>query len=252
MMTPMRNGRSTVTAALALFWLLCVPLPSTAETFEFSSDRTSIVFAEGRERTVLSGNARVVSDETVIEAETIEIFGEDFRYATAEGSVRVEDLERGLRLESRGLFFDREADIIRAEGAAVMEDLDNDLVVKGDVIEHRTEEEVSTVQVGVRILGEDLTARGEFARYQRDTQNLELSGLPVVFWKGDEYRASRIVMNIETEEISLQGEVRGSVTTGEETPEAAGEEPAGREPAGEENDADGGEGGDGGDGGDGE
>lgn len=187
-----------------------------AETFEFSSNRTSIVFAEGRERTVLSGNARVVSDETVIEAESIEIFGEDFRYATAEDSVYVEDLERGIRLTSQSLFFDREEDIIRAEGSAVMEDLDNDLVVKGGIIEHRTEEELSTVQVGVRILGEDLTARGEFARYQRDTQNLELSGLPVVFWKGDEYRASRIIMNLDTEEITLQGEVRGSVTTGEE------------------------------------
>ncbi len=189
---------------------------AAAETFEFSSDRTSIVFAEGRERTVLSGNARVVSDETIIEAETIEIFGEDFRYATAEGGVRVEDVERGLRLQSRSLFFDRQDDIIRAEGSAVMEDLENELVVKGDIIEHRTEEEVSTVQVGVRILGEDLVARGEFARYERETQNLELSGLPVVFWKGDEYRASRIVMNIDTEDITLQGEVRGSVTTEED------------------------------------
>jgi lipopolysaccharide export system protein LptA len=201
---------------------------AAAETFEFSSNRTSIVFAEGRERTVLSGNARVVSDETIIEAETIEIFGEDFRYATAEGGVRVEDVERGLRLQSRSLFFDREDDIIRAEGSAVMEDLENELVVKGDIIEHRTEEDVSTVQVGVRILGEDLVARGEFARYERETQNLELSGLPVVFWKGDEYRASRIVMNIETEDITLQGEVRGSVTTEEDREEEeTAEAPAG-------------------------
>ena len=209
-------GREAVALLLYVVLLFVAVAPVAGETFEFSSDRTSIVFAEGRERTVLSGNARVVSDRTVIEAETIEIFGEDFRYATAEGTVRVEDLDRGIRLESHTLFFDREADILRAEGSAVMEDLDNELVVKGDVIEHRTEEELSTVQVGVRILGEDLTARGEFARYQRETQELELSGLPVVFWKGDEYRASRIVMNIDTEDISLQGEVRGSVTTQEQ------------------------------------
>jgi lipopolysaccharide export system protein LptA len=226
----MRTRRPAIRPLRSLFLLLLLTLLSlgsaVAETFEFSSNRTSIVFAEGRERTVLAGNARVVSDETVIEAETIEIFGEDFRYATAEGNVNVEDVERGIRLNSRSLFFDREEDIIRAEGSAVMEDLDNELVVKGGIIEHRTEEELSTVQVGVRILGEDLTARGEFARYQRDTQNLELSGLPVVFWKGDEYRASRILMNLDTEEITLQGEVRGSVTTDEEEEDEGGESPA--------------------------
>lgn len=218
--------RPTPRALLIVLIAVLGSAVAAAETFEFSSNRTSIVFAEGRERTVLSGNARVVSDETIIEAETIEIFGEDFRYATAEGGVRVEDVERGLRLRSRRLFFDRQDDIIRAEGSAVMEDLENELVVKGDIIEHRTEEDVSTVQVGVRILGEDLVARGEFARYERETQNLELSGLPVVFWKGDEYRASRIVMNIDTEDITLQGEVRGSVTTEEDQEDEDGSEDA--------------------------
>lgn len=217
-----RPGRfHTLFHAGVMIFLLLSAGPLAAETFEFSSDRTSIVFAEGRERTVLSGSARILSDQTEILADRIEIFGEDFRYAGAEGNVRVRDLERGIRLESRSLFFDREEDIIRAEGSAVMEDLDNELVVKGGIIEHRSEEELSTVQVGVRILGEDLTARSEFARYQRDSQSLELSGLPVVFWKGDEYRASRIVMNIESEEITLQGEVRGSVTAADDEAEGA-------------------------------
>jgi lipopolysaccharide export system protein LptA len=34
----------------------------------------------------------------------------------------------------------------------------------------------------------------------------------VVFWQGDEYRASRIIVNTETEEITLEGDVRGSIT----------------------------------------
>ena len=40
---------------------------------------------------------------------------------------------------------------------------------------------------------------------------LELSGLPVLFWKKDEYRASRIVMNLDTEEITLLGDVNGTI-----------------------------------------
>ena len=58
---------------------------------------------------------------------------------------------------------------------------------------------------------EDLTARAQFMRYRRDDDVLELSGFPVVFWDGDEYRARRIVMNLETEEIELIGQVQGAV-----------------------------------------
>ncbi|MFP4432014.1 MAG: hypothetical protein ACLFPV_12255, partial [Spirochaetaceae bacterium] len=51
------------------------------------------------------------------------------------------------------------------------------------------------------------------ALYRRETEVLELSGLPVVFWKGDEYRAARIVVDLQQDEISLEGDVRGRITT---------------------------------------
>jgi lipopolysaccharide export system protein LptA len=185
---------------------------AAAERFEFSGESTRIVFAEGRERTLLSGDARVTSDTMDIAAEEIEIYGEDFRYALCRGRVRAADEERGIRIESERLFFDREEEILRAEGDAVLEDIDNELVVRGGILETRQQEELTIAQIQVRIFGEDLTARGEYARYRRDEQVLELSGLPVVFWQGDEYRASRIIVNTETEEITLEGDVRGSIT----------------------------------------
>jgi lipopolysaccharide export system protein LptA len=222
-----RPGAAAVFAAL----LLMVTSGVAAERFEFAGDSTRIVFAEGRERTLLSGNARVTSDTMEIRADEIEIYGEDFRYALCTGNVRASDEERGIRIESAELFFDREEEVLRAEGDAVLEDIENELVVRGGVLESRQQEELTIAQIQVRIFGDELTARGEYARYRRDDQVLELSGLPVVFWQGDEYRASRIIVNTETEEISLEGDVRGSITPADE--EAADEEPADEE-AGDE------------------
>jgi lipopolysaccharide export system protein LptA len=210
----MRSRIAALTLALVMgaAALVAPRAAAAAERFEFSGESTRIVFAEGRERTLLSGDARVTSDTMDIAAEEIEIYGEDFRYALCRGRVRAADEERGIRIESERLFFDREEEILRAEGDAVLEDIDNELVVRGGILETRQQEELTIAQIQVRIFGEDLTARGEYARYRRDEQVLELSGLPVVFWQGDEYRASRIIVNTETEEITLEGDVRGSIT----------------------------------------
>ena len=196
--------------------LLQLVLPSTtagASTFQFSGDSTHIVFAQGRERTRLTGNARVISDDTEIEADEIEIYGDNFRFAVARGNVRVLDREQDILLTADRLVYDRTERITRAEGNAVMEDRRNETVVKGALLENRGRDNLTIIQVGVRILGEDLTTRSEFARYRRDQNILELSGLPVVFWKGDQYRAARIVVDIDRDEISLQGQVRGTITT---------------------------------------
>ena len=88
--------------------------------------------------------------------------------------------------------------------------------VKGGFIENHDKDEITIIQIGVRLLKEDMICRSEFARYFRKDDILELSGLPVVFWKGDEYKATKITINLDTEEISLEGEVRGSITSEDE------------------------------------
>ena len=215
-MVDARQHRFSLSAsfvAIAGVLLLASPAVGGAETFRFSGDETTVVFAEGQERTILRGAASVVSDDTTISAGEIEIYGEDFRYAVARGGVEAADIEREIYITADELFFDREQDILRAEGNAVLEDRKNELVVKGNLLENRSSDEVTVAQVAVRILGDDLTARSEFALYRRETEVLELSGLPVVFWKGDEYRAARIVVDLQQDEISLEGDVRGRITT---------------------------------------
>ena len=71
----------------------------------------------------------------------------------------------------------------------------------------------SRVQIGVRILKTDLVCRSEYARYLREQDRLELSGMPLVNWKGDEYRALRISIDLEEDTIRLEGDIHGTVTS---------------------------------------
>jgi lipopolysaccharide export system protein LptA len=201
------------TAYLVVVLALCAVRLGGEERFEFAGDKTQVFLGEGRERTVLTGNAWIVSEDTEIRADEIEISGNDFRYARARGRVHATDRKQGIVLTGESLFYDRRAEILRTEGPTTMEDRRNEVIVRGGFLENYGEANLTVIQTGVRILGEDLVARSEFARYRRDVNILELSGVPVVYFKGDEYRAQRIEMNLNTDEITLQGRVRGRITT---------------------------------------
>jgi len=197
----------------------------SAESFTFQADKLSSSLAKGRESTILSGNARIVSDTITISADRIELYGKDQRYAICSGHITAIDTSKGIFLSSQDLFFDRSEETFRIETGAIMEDKENKLVVKGGYLEHRGKENMTIIQIGVRILKEDIVCRSEFARYRRDDSTLELSGNPFVQYKGDDYKASRIIINLDNDEIVLEGSVSGVLTTSKGEPDSAVKEP---------------------------
>ncbi|MCL1817616.1 MAG: organic solvent tolerance protein OstA [Spirochaetaceae bacterium] len=215
-------------AGIFLFAFFAVASLS-ADTFRFTGDRMSTSLAAGKERTLLRGNARIKSDQTEITADEIEIFGKDFQFAECRGNVVARDSEKNLYITCETLRFDRTSKNILAVGSAYMEDEENEIIIRAHRLENRDKEDLVVIQTGGRIIKKDLAARAEFASYRRDTNTLELSGMPVLFWKKDEYRATRIVMNLDTEEITLLGAVTGTIVSENES-EAEKEE---EEPAGE-------------------
>lgn len=203
-------------AVLSLILALGLGTPIMAQeanSIRYSGDRQETVFAEGRERTILTGNVEIETDGIRIVADRVELFGTDATFLIAEGSLFIEDSERGIFLSGERLFYDRERDIARVEGAAVMEDRENEVVVRAEVIESRNEEEIAIFQVAVRIFGREWTTRSEFARFDRAEDQLYLTGLPLVIFEGDEYRAREIRVDTESDDIELVGRVAGSLST---------------------------------------
>ena len=206
------------TAAAALL-LAAVVAAGDEERFSFAADRMETVLAEGRERTLLTGNVTLIADDLEITAERIELYGKDLNFALSEGAVRVVQPEHGIELASESLLFDRQNRVVRIQGEALLIDHENEMVIKGGFLEHWERRDETLIQIGVRILSEDLVARAQFVRYDRGEQTVTLSGLPVVTWEGDEYRAARIFIDLDDDRIVLDGAVSGQLSTGTtETP----------------------------------
>ena len=190
------------------------------DTFSFSANRTEAVLAEGKEHTVLEGNALIITDKRKIRADRIDIYGKDFEIAVCSGNITVVDEENDTTLICQNLRFNRETEEIIVDGYSEMEDRKNELIAKSGFIEEKSKEKFTILQIGVRILkisdGETMSCRSEYAGYDREDNILELTGMPRVYWKGDTYEASRIIINLDTDEIKLEGNVSGSITSDDE------------------------------------
>ncbi|MBN2532069.1 MAG: hypothetical protein JXB88_04210 [Spirochaetales bacterium] len=186
------------------------------DTITFSGNNMKTILARGKERTLLSGMAELTSKDNFISADSIELYGKDYNYIFCTGNVHVINKEKNIEVWSKKLFYDRKADMIRFQDNALMEDKENEIVVKGGLIETWEEDEITIIQIGVRILKKDMVCRSEFARYLRKEDRLELSGMPRVIWKGDEYKALKIYIDLENDEINLEGNVKGEVFWEEE------------------------------------
>jgi len=200
-------------AALAVLVALLTGGSAAAGTFSFSGDAMETVTAEGRERTLLTGNAEVITGENRIRAQRMELYGNNFRFIRCQGEVSVLNEEKGIELTCQELFYNRDEKVIRVSGNVIMLDKKNEIVVKGGFLQNWEERDETVVQIGVRILKTDLVCRSEYARYLREQDRLELSGMPLVNWKGDEYRALRISIDLEEDTIRLEGDIHGTVTS---------------------------------------
>lgn len=200
-------------AAVAVL-LAALTVTGAAEDFSFSADSMTGAMTKGRERAVLVGNALVVSGAMRISADRIELYGDDFRFADCTGHVSVVDEERGLRLSTDRLVYDRRDKVSKLTGPSVMEDNSNRVVIKADYIENDDVRKIAIVQVNVRILKDKLSCHAEFARYDRAARTLELSGSPAVTRDADRYQAAVILVNLDTEDIDMVGSVSGTVAAG--------------------------------------
>jgi len=193
--------------------LFCVILACAAwaDTFTFRADRMSGSKATGKEVTILTGNAEVRSDKLLIHADRIEISGSDNRFIDCSGNVQGFEEEKNILFITDRMRYDRTLKIARLEGNSTMEDRDNEIVARGRFIEYDDENEIAILQISVRLFKDNLVCRSEYAVYRRAEKNLALSGFPLVYKKDDEYRADRIRVDLDTDDVVMEGDVKGSL-----------------------------------------
>jgi len=220
--------------SLILFFSLSL---LSAENYRFSGDNSFSVMREGAEATTIEGNVKIESEERLIQADYILIKGRDSKSFEGEGNVFIEDYTRNMQIRSDSFSFTEEDSSIRVEGNAVLEDRENEVLVQCLILNFLQEEELAVMQLNVRIFKDDIICRSEYALFRRDEEILELSGAPVVFKGDDRYEADRIIVDLSNDEISMFGEITGSMKTeGEEAvPEEKDSESTENVPVDEEN-----------------
>lgn len=191
-------------------------LPLAAEdTISFSGSSSSLSLQEGRRHVSLTGGAVVTVGSLTIEAETIELDGDNYERVSCTGSVHVTDSDRGLEIRTSNLVYDRSAERIMISSWCEVSDSTNELVASASALFYDMAAEVLEMQMNVRLVKNTsdgiLSAQAEYVSYDRSSSTLVLSGGAQVDWKGDSYHASLIGLDLEEETVSLSGQIGGSI-----------------------------------------
>jgi len=196
-----------------ILWAILFSFAHTAgaDTFTFRADRMSGSKALGKETTILVGNAEVRSDNLVLLADRIEIQGDNNQFIVCSGGVRGREEKKGIYFQADRLRYDRKLKIARLEGNSTLEDRKNEIVARGRFIEYDDQAEVTVFQISVKLFKNDMVCRSEYAVYRRAEKFLDLSGFPVVYKKDDEYRADRIRVDLDTDHVTMEGAVSGTI-----------------------------------------
>jgi len=204
--------RSSNSIVCVLFLLcFCVSSASASDAFSFRADRMSGSRALGREVTILLGNAEVRSNNLLLRADRIEIHGDDNQFIDCIGNVWGHEEEKDILFFTDRLRYDRRLKIARLEGNSTLEDRENEVVARARFIEYDEDNEVAIFQISVRLFKDEMVCRSEYAIYRRKEKLLDLSGFPVVFKSNDEFRADRIRVDLETDDVSMEGSVQGTI-----------------------------------------
>jgi lipopolysaccharide export system protein LptA len=196
---------------VVIFILMIASYFTSADVFTFRADRMSGTTAIGKETTILIGNAEVRSDNLLLKAQRIEIQGDNNQFIDCTGGVWGMEEEKDILFFTDRLRYDRKLKIARLEGNSTLEDRKNEVVAKGNYIEYDDRAEVTVLQISVRLFKDEMVCRSEYAVYRRNEKLLDLSGFPVVFKKDDEFRADRIRVDLDTDDVTMEGAVSGTI-----------------------------------------
>ena len=199
---------------MTLIILIC-SLSVFPTSLSFSGGRSSLSLREGKEEVVLSEGAVITLDDMTIKSEKITLSGTDWRYVNSEGSTYITDEKNGLDIKAVGLWFDREREYLSIESWFEIQDTENELSAMGGSMYFDMKNEVLELkqQVTLTKITDDSVMRcsAESVVYDRQNQTLTLSSNARVTLDLDQYRAEMISINLDNNEIKLEGRIEGSI-----------------------------------------
>lgn len=201
---------------LPILFLLLSASMIFADNITFSGGTSSIVLRNGRENVVLSDGAAVTVGSMEINADTITLSGDNWRYVSCSGNATVSDSSRGIYIRTSSIWYDRTAERILISSWFEIEDTVNEVSATGASLEYLLSDEKLQLDKDVSLLKntEDsgiMRCSAESVIFSRSDNTVQLRGSASVDWDGDSYGAEVISVDLNTDSISLDGRIRGTI-----------------------------------------
>ena len=220
-MNDMKNILKTLIISASFLTLF---LPSAfCEKIIFSANSMSGTVGDKSDLTTLSGEAYVLTESMEISADKITMSGKDFRFIEAEGSIIGKNMESELEFTCNRLKYDRETKIANLSDTVNLTDVKNNVTAKAQLIEYNQNTDIAVMQIDIELKQKDNTCTGVYAVYRKNDQMLELSGNAQIKQGSDTFRAQEITLNLTSQEITLDGRVKGSIVDERKTSSAENE-----------------------------
>lgn len=221
--------------ALSLIVLLTYcSLPALAEKISFSADSMSGQAGNSNTTTTMSGNASVSTESIEIKADSLTLSGEEYRNISANGNISGKNLETNMEFNCDELNYDRITKKIILKGNVKLVDVENNVTCGAQIIEYDQDKDIAIMQIQISLTQKDNVCSGAYAVYYKDQQLLEISGNAQVKQNDDTFRAQFITLDLDSQDITLGGNVKGTVTDTKEKKEPESSESGEKEPGTEE------------------
>ena len=184
-----------------------------ASEISFSGGYTKIDMQQGNRRVILSGGARVSTETVELTSESIELYGENYRYVTCSGDVRCTESEKGISFTSPDLIYDRTEGIVRSDSWIEIQDTEHEVALSGAWFEYDMDKSLMRLQMMAKIIKVTdqglMVCRADSIEYDGEANTVSLKGNASVSWNNDTYKAAMIVVDLNTNAISLYGTITG-------------------------------------------
>ena len=185
-----------------------------ASEISFSGGYTKVSMQQGNKSVTLSGGAKVSTDQVDLSADSMKLYGENYRYVTCTGNVQATEHENGISFNSPDIFYDRETGEVRSDSWIEIQDTKNQVSLSGAWFEYNMKTSVMKLQIMARIvkIAEEklMVCRADNITYDGKANTVTLRGNATVEWKDDTYKAAMIVVDLNTNDISLYGTISGA------------------------------------------
>lgn len=198
-----------------LLLAVCLSHLNADDTISFSGGYTRAVMIEGREAIVLTQGAEVEAGTISLKAQRIELFGPSSRYLTGSGKVTISDAEHGITIYTNEISYDRETGALVADGWVEVEDIPHELIASAGYMDYNSETSQMKLQVSAIIARNTdegvMRAKGNTITVDSEQGLITISGDARVSYKDNLYQADITIIDTETNEIEMSGNIRGAI-----------------------------------------